>query len=224
ENSIKKIYEAVMQHAEDKELLTACISRIVERMKAQAFRSPEEEQFLEQHRLFGDDVGLLSFFFFNLVQLKPGQAIFTDAGIPHAYIKGNIVECMANSDNVVRAGLTNKFKDVAALLDIVRYNFAECPVMQAGPESGETTYRTTAKEFEVSRFGQTESFHRQFESGDRPGVYLITKRMLEVHWTSGGKEQVEKFSSGESFFLPAALSQYKITSDHDVEFFAVAIP
>ncbi len=223
-NLIKKMYEAVMLHAEDKEQLTACISRIAERLAGKEFRTPEEEQFLEQRRLLGEDVGLLSFFFFNLVRLKPGQAIFTDAGIPHAYIKGNIVECMANSDNVVRAGLTNKFKDVATLLDIIRYDFAECPVMQAGPESGETTYRTTAKEFQVSRFQQTESFHRQCESGDRPSVYLITKGMLEVLWTSGGKEQVEKFSSGESFFLPAALSQYKITSNHDVEFFAVAIP
>ena len=224
ENSIKKIYEAVMQHAEDKERLTACTSRIVERMKSQAVRSAEEEQFLEQHRLFGDDVGLLSFFFFNLVQLKSGQAIFTDAGIPHAYIKGNIVECMANSDNVVRAGLTNKFKDVAALLDIVRYDFAECPVMQAGPESGETTYRTTAKEFEVSRFGQTESFHRQFESDDRPGVFLITNGSMDVRWNSEDGWHAAKFSAGESFFVPASLTRYEIASDRSVEFFIVGIP
>ena len=99
ETLIQKIYETVMQHAEDQEWLTACIDGIQNRLTNQVSRSPEEEQFLEQYRLFGVDVGLLSFFFFNLIRLKAGEAIFTDAGVPHAYIAGNICECMANSDN-----------------------------------------------------------------------------------------------------------------------------
>jgi mannose-6-phosphate isomerase len=223
-NLIKKIYEAVMRHAEDKKRLTSCISRIEYRLKAKLSRSPEEEQFLEQHRVFGDDVGLLSFFFFNLVKLKPGQAIFTDAGIPHAYIKGNIIECMANSDNVVRAGLTNKFKDVAALLDIVRYEFAECPVMQAGSENGEAVYKTAAKEFEVSRFHMPEGLRRQCESGDKPVVYLITAGYLDIRWNSEEGDRTMRFSAGESFFVPAALTRHEITSDCVVEFFIAAIP
>ncbi len=78
---------------------------------------------MEQYKLYGYDIGLISFFLFNLIELKPRQAIFTDAGIPHAYIKGNIIECMANSDNVVRAGLTNKFQDIEVLIDILNYKF-----------------------------------------------------------------------------------------------------
>ena len=224
ESLIEKAYKAFMQHAEDKERLTSCISKIQKRLADKTSRSPEEKQFLEQHRLFGDDIGLFSFFFFNLVRLKQGQAIFTDAGIPHAYIKGNICECMANSDNVVRAGLTNKFKDVGTLLDIIRYDFAECPVMQAGADTSKTTYRTTAKEFEVSRFQKPEGFSEKCVSGDRPSVYLIMNGSLDIKWNSNGSGQSAHYTAGESFFVPASLSLYGISTNHEAEYFTVVIP
>jgi mannose-6-phosphate isomerase len=224
ENLIKKMYESIMQHAEDREGLTACISKIQKRLESKTSHTLEEQQFLEQHRLFGDDVGLFSFFFFNLVHLKPDQAIFTDAGIPHSYIKGNICECMANSDNVVRAGLTNKFKDVEALLDIVRYDFAECPIMQPGDKTEETTYKTTAKEFEVSRFLKPKGFHQKYNSNDRPSVFLITKGSLDILWNFEGKNQSAKYSVGESFLIPAFLTQYEISTNNAIEFFTVRVP
>ena len=224
ETLIKKIYEAIMQHAEDKERLTVCINGIRNRLMNKSLRSPEEEQFLEQHQLFGDDVGLLSFFFFNLVHLKSGEAIFTDAGVPHAYIKGNICECMANSDNVVRAGLTGKFKDVKTLIDIIRYDFAEYPVIPIETKTGEKIYKTTAKEFEVSGYKRPAEYCRQCSSGDRPSVFLITKGSLEIHWNLNGKKQVATYFSGESIFVPAMLSHYEIVSKQGVEYFTVAIP
>jgi mannose-6-phosphate isomerase len=224
ENLLKKTYEAIMRHAEDKERLSACISKIRKRLSDKTSRSPEEEQFLEQHKLFGADVGLFSFFFFNLVHLKSGEAIFTDAGIPHAYIKGNICECMANSDNVVRAGLTNKFKDVGTLLDIIRYDFVECPVMESGAETGEMTYKTTAKEFEVSRFQKLEGFHQKCISGNRPSVHLIIKGSLDVQWNSNGSSQAAHYTAGESFFVPASLTHYEISVNSKAEYFAVKIP
>ncbi|VDD81761.1 unnamed protein product [Mesocestoides corti] len=77
--------------------------------------------FLNLSRTFPGDVGCLSVFFFNYLKLKPGEAIFLAANTPHAYLSGDCVECMANSDNVVRAGLTPKFKDVERLLEILNY-------------------------------------------------------------------------------------------------------
>ena len=61
-----------------------------------------------------DEVGLMS-------TQAPGEAIFLPAGEPHAYLKGDCVEAMACSDNVVRAGLTPKFKDVDVLCDMLSY-------------------------------------------------------------------------------------------------------
>lgn len=74
---------------------------------------------------FPDDVGILSLFFLNLVRLKPGQAIYLGANEIHAYLDGDCVECMACSDNVIRAGLTPKYKDVEQLISSVIFEGAE---------------------------------------------------------------------------------------------------
>lgn len=71
---------------------------------------------------FPNDIGILSLFFFNLIKLKPGESIFLAANEPHAYLDGDCIECMACSDNVIRAGLTPKYKDVDSLLQMLNYN------------------------------------------------------------------------------------------------------
>lgn len=67
------------------------------------------------------DRGIFSIYFFNLVHVNPGEAVFQDAGIPHAYLEGQNVEIMANSDNVLRGGLTPKHVDVQALMKHTRF-------------------------------------------------------------------------------------------------------
>lgn len=70
---------------------------------------------------FPDDVGGLCVFFLHHLKLAPGQAIFLAANEPHAYLAGSCVECMATSDNVVRAGLTPKYRDVDTLCSMLTY-------------------------------------------------------------------------------------------------------
>ncbi|EDV91378.1 GH17406 [Drosophila grimshawi] len=79
---------------------------------------------------FPGDVGVLSLFFMNLVRLRPGQAIYLGANEIHAYLSGDCVECMACSDNVIRAGLTPKYKDVNQLISSVIFEgkSAQCKV------------------------------------------------------------------------------------------------
>ncbi|CAD7930585.1 unnamed protein product [Amoebophrya sp. A25] len=74
---------------------------------------------------FPGDVGVFSVFFLNYVQADRGNFLFCEAFVPHAYLSGDCVECMALSDNVIRAGLTPKFKDVDLLLQCVKYNNEE---------------------------------------------------------------------------------------------------
>ncbi|MFF5483740.1 mannose-6-phosphate isomerase, class I, partial [Streptomyces sp. NPDC012935] len=66
------------------------------------------------------DPGVIAAMLLNHVRLQPGEALFLGAGIPHAYLNGLGVEIMANSDNVLRCGLTPKHVDVPELLRIVR--------------------------------------------------------------------------------------------------------
>lgn len=79
---------------------------------------PEEEDlwFLKAERVYPRDRGLWFFFILRLLRLNPGEAIFTGAGCLHAYLYGELIECMASSDNTIRAGLTEKFVDIHSLL------------------------------------------------------------------------------------------------------------
>ena len=82
------------------------------------------EIFLTLNKDFPNDVGSLCLFFLNVIQLQPGQAIYLAAKEPHAYLDGDCIECMACSDNVVRAGLTPKFKDIETLINMLSYEAA----------------------------------------------------------------------------------------------------
>jgi mannose-6-phosphate isomerase len=79
------------------------------------------------------DKGIFSVYFFNLVRLQPGEGIFQAAGIPHAYLEGQNVELMANSDNVLRGGLTPKHVDVEELLKHTRFEGIVPAILQGGP-------------------------------------------------------------------------------------------
>ncbi|HEY0208627.1 mannose-6-phosphate isomerase [Acerihabitans sp.] len=70
---------------------------------------------------YPDDCGLFSPLLLNVITLKPGQAMFLYAETPHAYLRGEALEVMANSDNVLRAGLTPKYIDVPELLANVQF-------------------------------------------------------------------------------------------------------
>ena len=108
------------------------------------------------------DRGIFSVYFFNLVELKKGDAVFQDAGVPHAYLEGQNVEIMASSDNVLRGGLTNKHIDVHELLKHVKCEPTHPHILKGETLAGELLYKTIAPDFELSSFsiskGETVSF------------------------------------------------------------------
>lgn len=98
------------------------------------------------------DRGLFSVYLFNLVHMHRGEAIFQDAGVPHAYLEGQNIEIMASSDNVLRGGLTTKHIDVKELLKHVKCE-ATHPAILKGTRAGDgTVYKTPAPDFELSSF------------------------------------------------------------------------
>lgn len=71
-------------------------------------------------------------FLLNIVCLKTGQWFLIEAGVPHCYIQGELIECMVNSDNVVRGGLTPKLKDKKTLCEILPYEARHAPQIWEG--------------------------------------------------------------------------------------------
>ena len=81
----------------------------------------KEQLVLSLERQYQEDVGVLAALFFNYVKLNPGEALYIYANEPHAYLSGECIECMATSDNVVRAGMTSKYRDVETLCSMLTY-------------------------------------------------------------------------------------------------------
>lgn len=103
--------------------------------------------------VMGDiDRAVFSLYFFNIVQVQPGQGIFQGAGVPHAYMEGQCVELMANSDNVLRAGLTPKHIDVPELMKHILFE-AVIPDVMKGTEllPGEYRYPCPVPDFGIAR-------------------------------------------------------------------------
>ena len=129
------------------------------------------------------DRGIFSIYFFNLVKVEPGQAVFQDAGIPHAYLEGQNVEIMANSDNVLRGGLTHKHIDVTALMKHVVCKPVD-PLVMRPTDQQENWYDAPVSDFRLGsiQLNAGEAIHVQT---NEPTIFLCTdgQALLE----SGGR-------------------------------------
>eukprot|EP00475_Leptophrys_vorax_P000179 TRINITY_DN10104_c0_g1_i1.p1 TRINITY_DN10104_c0_g1~~TRINITY_DN10104_c0_g1_i1.p1 ORF type:complete len:476 (-),score=11.24 TRINITY_DN10104_c0_g1_i1:1194-2621(-) len=133
------------------EQLRLLITRLQEESKTRAL-SAKERLVLRLERQYPADVGVLSAFFLNHLTLRPGQAICLAANEPHAYLAGECIECMAASDNVVRAGLTPKFRDTDTLCAMLTYHQGPPQVLSGTPVAPYVSlYTPPFDEFEVER-------------------------------------------------------------------------
>ncbi len=97
------------------------------------------------------DRGIFSIYLFNIVQLQPGEAIFQGAGIPHAYLEGQNMELMANSDNVLRGGLTPKHIDVPELMKHTLFQPIVPAILKGEGLGNEKVYKCPVPDFGISK-------------------------------------------------------------------------
>ncbi|MWA11518.1 mannose-6-phosphate isomerase, class I [Streptomyces sp. BA2] len=143
------------------------------------------------------DPGVIAAMLLNHVRLQPGEALFLGAGVPHAYLDGLGVEIMANSDNVLRCGLTPKHVDVPELLRIVRFEATDPGVLRPEATSdGEEVYDTPIDEFRLSRFVLADGAAPHDLTAATPQILLCTAGSVRV----GDAGQL---TPGQSVFVPA---------------------
>ncbi|KAK6356577.1 Mannose-6-phosphate isomerase, variant 2 [Orbilia javanica] len=187
---------------------------------AGGFRLPGGGSFsdliVELNGQFPSDVGLFSTFFLNFVSLSPGQAMFLQANEPHAYLSGDIIECMAASDNVVRAGFTPKFKDVKTLISMLTYRSApvSAQVMTPTPypfgalnpntKSESLLYDPPIEEFSVIRTILEEG-SVEFQGILGPSIIIFTAGTGEIRGGGGIGKEVISIRPGTVVFVGAGL-------------------
>ncbi|MFJ7247448.1 mannose-6-phosphate isomerase, class I [Kitasatospora sp. NPDC098652] len=150
---------------------------------------------------FPDDRGVIAGLLLNHVRLRAGEALYLGAGVPHAYLSGVCVELQANSDNVLRAGLTPKHIDVPELLKVVLFEPGAPEVVHPVPVEGtpgEQLYPVPIDEFRLSRF-QLDGVRREID-GRTPQILLCTEGAVRLTAADGA---VLDLARGQSAFLPA---------------------
>jgi mannose-6-phosphate isomerase len=139
---------------------------------------------------FPGDIGAVVALLLNAVRLRPGEAIFLAAGNIHAYLRGMGVEIMANSDNVLRCGLTPKHVDVGEVLRVADFSaLAEPRAISIRSATGESLFVTPAPDFALSMLDRVESGRavEVIEAG--PQILLCTGGSVQVGGLSLGAGQ-----------------------------------
>ncbi|GAA4332813.1 mannose-6-phosphate isomerase, class I [Flaviaesturariibacter amylovorans] len=163
------------------------------------------------------DRGLFSIYFFNLLRLSPGEGIFQDAGLPHAYLEGQNVELMANSDNVLRAGLTDKHMDVPELLRLVRFEATQPNILRPA-EPPCATYPAPVPEFAIEAC--------RLQAGTVRAASFPTASILVV--TEGGGSATD---GTDTWALEPATALYaapgaalQLSATEELQFFTARVP
>ncbi|MCF8067425.1 MAG: mannose-6-phosphate isomerase, class I [Desulfobacterales bacterium] len=161
------------------------------------------------YREYPGDIGIFAPVLLNLICLEPGQALYLPAGELHSYLDGTGIELMANSDNVLRGGLTPKYVDIEELLKILNFEARTLDILT--PVSmNETTseYVTPAEEFILSVINLSEG--QAYKSKQDHGVEImlcVSGRAVIEEDVDDKKIAVEK---GDSFVIPASAGGYII--------------
>ena len=183
----------------------------------------EAKTVLELGERYPGDAGVLAALLLNRMHLRPGEGIFLPAGNLHTYLHGVALEVMANSDNVLRGGLTPKHVDVPELLRILDFN----PVAESllRPEmhcdGSELVYGVSADEFAVSRLHiDAEHLGHEIDAAvrhDGPQLLLCTSGAVQLH----AKSSSLTLERGQAAWVPADDGPIRLLAERPAELFRV---
>ncbi len=223
---LRELYSTAMTMPQEQvdSVLNGLLARLMTKRSADknsadywALRAAENFPLPDGHR----DRGIFSVYLLNLVHLLPGQGTFQPAGVLHAYLEGVNVELMANSDNVLRGGLTTKHVDVPELLNILTFE-GGTPNVFSGEmvNSQERVYRTPAEEFELSRIGLAAHSRYAGDAPYGPKALLVLNGSARV--SAGG--QCLSVERGSIAFVPCGTQFVMETRGEELVVFQAGLP
>lgn len=162
------------------------------------------------------DKGIFSIYFLNVVYLEEGQGIFQAAGIPHAYLQGQNVELMSNSDNVLRGGLTNKHIDVDELIKHTKFKAVEPDILEKNIVSSGIV-RFPVDDFAIEKIELNKEQTKKI-SATAPEILICMEGSATIR--SANELQISK---GEAF-IAFAENEYTITTEDKAVLFRALVP
>jgi len=222
---VARLLTASRERAEDSALLSelfstlmrcenSLIRQVVNEIRREcAARGVNSSELTIMNRLaacHGDgDVGLLAIFIMNIVNIPPGSGVFIGPNVPHAYLDGDLVECMACSDNVIRAGLTSKYTDKDALVETLLFESGAPAILRPktlGEGFAAFDVPTRAFTLEMAELGSDEMV---VYSKSRPSIILGLGESFSIHHPNSGVSLA--FGDGGSVLIPPNSGEYRIS-------------
>lgn len=186
-------------------------NRALEALMAQAKQIdlPLFQLIVELENQYPNDIGLFAPLMLNVITLQPGEAMFLDAETPHAYLHGTGLEIMANSDNVLRAGLTPKYMDIDELVACTQFKHQPLEQLRLKSEviDGCEQYPIPVADF---KFAIITPATQQTIGAQSAEIVLPLDSSMILRHANGEKCLVRK---GQSVFIPAYAEQYTIECD-----------
>jgi len=204
---LQVFFESMMQMSPQKQ--AEVVDEAVAHAQTLVHERPEYDWIVRLHLAYPSDIGVIFPVILNLIHLQPGEALYLEPGELHAYLNGVGIELMANSDNVLRGGLTSKHRDIGELMRILSFDEKNVEIiLPENPYKYEGSYRTPAEEFELSVISPGVG---DFYSGstDR-NVEILLCTDGEHRITETGQTKSMTFAKGSSVLIPAAVSGYTI--------------
>jgi mannose-6-phosphate isomerase len=213
----KGLYQYVMeipQQQVDNLLIPVLKSAIISKETGTINKSMPEwwatKMYATKESLQNIDRGIFSIYLFNIVELQKGEAIFQAAGIPHAYLEGQNVELMANSDNVLRGGLTPKHIDVKELLKHVYFNEVKPSILQPYKVRNEKIFNCPVPDFALSEINLIHGEEYYAEDKSLAIVLVIEGAVI----VKNKENMVVK--SGEALAIAANTAYTLVATGHTV--------
>lgn len=212
---LERFYRGLMTRAaDDKAALARCA---VQAARPRADADPALSWVVRLGEAYPGDIGVLSPLLLEHVVLQDDEALFLEAGELHAYLGGEGVEIMANSDNVVRGGLTGKHVDVPELLGLLTYRYgSRVPLRPERTQPGVLEYRTPATQFSLRLLRPEADADIDLGAGC-PATLLGLQGRLTLE-TEG--EPLE-LKAGDAVFVPADAAQLRIRGQGEAVFASV---
>jgi mannose-6-phosphate isomerase len=204
---LERFFRTIMTMEKSRQ--SAAVKDAVAYARNYAGSDPAFEWVLKLNAEYPEDVGVLSPLLLNLVELHPGQAMFLTAGRLHAYLNGVGIELMANSDNVLRGGLTPKHMDVPELLKVLNFHHQDVSVLEPRERLlCERVYKSDAREFELAVISVSPG-SSYVSAEDRSVEIMICTNGSAVATNLESKKTLE-VQRGMSFLIPSALRRYTL--------------
>lgn len=162
-------------------------------------------------QIFPNDIGVFAPLYLNTFMLKPYHGLFIGAQTVHAYLNGNGVEIMANSDNVLRGGLTTKYINTAELLSIVDFKQSLFRLDTMHKYATCTHFQTPAAEFTLYFYHLSQS-KAHINTVSAPKIVLCTRGSATLR---AAHDQIA-IAQGETYFIEPTLSRFSIDGDADI--------